>query len=254
MIKAVLLDLDGTVYLGDRDIPGAAEFVAMLRARSIAHLFVTNRANRRPETIREQLLRHDIPCAVSDILTSAQATARHIGSGSVYYIGEAGMQAAFEEQGIEITEEKPDYVVVGFDRGFNYDKLKKACRLIRGGATYIATNPDHGLSTEHGITPGTGAIVAAVTAGCQVQPLMIGKPERRLFDTALDVLDADRNDTIAVGDNLNTDILAGQRAGMRTALILTGITKRGDLAASAIEPTWVVNDFEQLSRVVEQES
>ena len=251
MIKAILLDLDGTVYLGDQDIPGAAEFVGMLRERGIAHLFVTNRANRTPETICMQLRRHRIGCDEADILTSAQATARHIGSGSVYFIGEEGMRVAFEAQGIEITEANPDYVVVGFDRGFNYDKLTLACRHIRNGAKYIATNPDHGLSTEHGITPGTGAIVAAVTAGSQVEPLMIGKPERRLFDTALEVLGVGRDDTVAVGDNLNTDILAGQRAGIRTALILTGITKREDLQGSEIKPTWVVEGFEELRGIVD---
>ena len=151
-----------------------------------------------------------------------------------------------------ITEDSPDYVVVSFDRYFTYEKLEKACRFIDQGAKYSATNPDKGLRTEEGIVPGTGAIVAAVTASCGGEPVFIGKPERLIVDIELERLGMAADDVIMVGDNISTDIVAGQKAGVRTVLMLTGISTRKDLENSPIQPTWVVENYEQLSRIVQE--
>ena len=254
MIRGVLLDLDGTVYLGKTEVPGATAFIGLLKDEGIRTLFVTNRANRTPERICAQLREYGITCECEDILTSAQAAARHIGRGSVYYIGEEGLRQALEEQGLTITDDEPNYVVVGFDRTFNYEKLETACRCIRHGATFIATNPDNGLSTEHGITPGTGALVAAVAAGSGTEPLVIGKPQKRLFDIALGTTGLAAEEVIAVGDNLQTDIAAGASAGIRTALILTGLSKRADLERADVPPTWVVDNYNDLTAIVVAEN
>jgi 4-nitrophenyl phosphatase len=250
MIKGIILDLDGTVYLGAEQIPGAAEFVAGLKEHNIRHLFVTNRANRVPEQICAHLQGYGIICTPDDILTSAQAAVRHLEKGSVYFIGEEGMEQAVREQGMIVDEESPDYVIVSYDRTFNYDKLKKACSMIDKGAQFIATNPDCGLRTENGISPGTGAIVAAVEAGCGQKPFIIGKPEKLIMDMALAKMDMTPQEVIAVGDNLATDILAGERAGIRTLLMLTGISTREDLDNSEIKPTWTAETYDQVKTVL----
>ena len=254
MIRGVLLDLDGTVYYGKNEVPGAAAFIGRLDELGIDYLFVTNRSNRTPEVICEHLAGYGIPCSRERVLTSAQATAEYLGSGSVYYIGEDGLRIALEEEGLVIADENPDYVVVSFDREFNYDKLKKACRLIDKGSKFIATNPDSGLKTEDGILPGTGSIVAAVEAGCRRKPLMIGKPEKLIFEMALRRMNLPAAEVIAVGDNLETDIPAGAAAGIRTVLLLQGISTREDIAGAAADPTWVADTYDELARIIEAEN
>ena len=141
--------------------------------------------------------------------------------------------------------------IVSFDRYFDYEKLQTACRLIGNGARFIATNPDQALKTEQGLCPGTGAIVAAVAAGSGAEPVMIGKPERLIIEMALKRFDGvPRESIIAVGDNLATDIQAGERAGLRTALILTGVSGREDLESAPYQPTWVVENYAELEQIV----
>lgn len=253
MIKGILLDLDGTVYLEDKEVPGALEFVKWLEEKDVPYLFVTNRANRTPEEVSEHLRSYGISCEPDHVLTSGQATAEYLGKGTVFCVGEAGLYQALTEAGLTITDDAPDYVVVSYDRSFTYDKLKNACVLIHGGAQFIATNPDKALKIEGGISPGTGAIVAAVAAGSGREPMVIGKPGRLIFDIALRRLGLAKEDVIAVGDNLDTDIAAGVNADIRTALILTGISTREDAARAPAKPTWVVADYAELRNVIEAE-
>jgi len=253
-INGILLDLDGTIYWGRKEVAGASDFVREQQRMGVRCLFVTNRSNRTPERIHDQLAGYGIDCTTDDILTSGQATAEYIGSGRVHCVGEDGLVAALEAAGLVITDEAADFVVVSFDRFFTYDKMTRACRLIDSGAAYIATNPDKCLRAEDGLVPGTGAIVASVTAGCGVDPVVIGKPERYIFDMAVKRLGMDHNEVIAVGDNLDTDIPAGERAGIRTVLMLTGISSRDDLEGAVAQPTWVAESFAELSTIVAAES
>ncbi|NQT91754.1 MAG: HAD-IIA family hydrolase [Lentisphaerae bacterium] len=252
MIKALILDLDGTVYSGDHEVPGAGEFIRRMSERGIRSFFVTNRSNRPPQEVTAQLVEHGIPCTPEDVLTSGEATALYLGSGSVYCVGEEGLRKALEDQGLSITENNPDYVVVSFDRGFSYDKLFLACNLIDGGARFIATNPDRKLKTADGLRPGTGAIVAAVEAGSGAEPIIIGKPEKLIFEIALERLGLEKDEVIAVGDNVDTDILAGVRAGIRTVLLLTGISSRADADAATEKPTWIAETYDQLETIIQQ--
>jgi 4-nitrophenyl phosphatase len=254
MIRAVILDLDGTVYNGPRQVPGAAEFVRSLGDMSIRPLFVTNRSNRLPSDIVAHLAVYGIACPEADVLTSSQATARYLRSGSAYCIGEAGLLTALTDQGIVLTEENPDYVIVGFDRTFDYGKLKKACRMIERGAKFIATNPDRCLKSDHGILPGTGSIVAAVQAGSGKAPMVIGKPEKLILDMALERLAMRPGQVICVGDNIETDVPAALRAGIRVALLLTGVSRREDVAAAVARPTWVCDTYDELREVVRSET
>jgi len=254
MIKGVILDLDGTVYLGKQEVPGASRFIAFLRQSGIRYFFVTNRANRTPALVAEHLCTYGIPCTENDVLTSAQATIQHLKSGSVYYIGEEGLKVELDKAGMTVNEDAPDYVIVSFDRSFSYEKLKKACRLIHAGATFIATNPDKALKTASGLVPGTGSIVAAVAAGSGKEPIMIGKPERLIIDMGIERLGLARETVINVGDNLATDVPAGINAGVRTVFILTGVSSREDLAKTGLKPNWVVESYEELTAIVREEN
>jgi len=250
MIKGIILDLDGTVYLGGHEIPGAGDFVRACHNHGIRCLFVTNRSNRTPVVVAEQLQGYGIECTEEDIWTSSQATAHYLHKSSAYTIGESALDEALLAEGFTITDKSPEYVIVGFDREFTYAKLKLACNLIHKGARFIATNPDHGLPLHDRVAPGTGAIVAAVATGSKTEPLFIGKPERRIMDMGADRLGLDPSDILAVGDNLTTDVIAGQAAGMQTALILTGYSKRADLETAPIQPDYTVDTYAELHEIM----
>lgn len=249
-IAGVLLDLDGTVYRGSEAVPGAARFLGRLRAQGVPYLFVTNRANRTPGEICRRLRLLDIPCEEDQVLTSAQATAEWIGSGRVYMIGEEGMERALLERGLLLTDRDPDYVVVSLDTSVTYEKLERASILVRGGARFVSTNPDLVVNTDHGLSPGNGAICRAITAATGVEPFVVGKPEKVIMEIALRRLGLPREETVLVGDSLATDVAAGAAAGILTALILTGVTSREHAAASPRRPTWIVEDYDQLEAVL----
>jgi 4-nitrophenyl phosphatase len=248
-IKGILFDLDGTVYLGEREVAGASEFINGLKSRGVRPMFVTNRSNRDESTVCKHLRGYGIECAEDDIISTAYATALHLKKGSYYAIGEKNLFDTLDRNGFIYDETSPDYVIVSFDRDFDYKKLSMAVRLIYSGSKFVATNPDCALKMYDTILPGTGAITAAVEAGAGVAPLIVGKPERVIFDIAIERMGIDRAEVIAVGDNLLTDIPAGAAAGIRTALILTGMSSRSDVAASAVEPTWIVEDYNELQQV-----
>ena len=246
MIKAIILDLDGTVYRGDHEVPGAGAFVRAMHARGIRTLFATNRSNRLPGVVAEQLQGFGIECGEDDILTSSQATAELLAPGRAYCIGEVGLTTALREAGHTLCDDQADYVIVGFDSAFTYDKLATAVALIHAGARFVATNPDRALKLETGMVPGTGALVAAVEAGSGKSPLVIGKPERHFVDIALRRLALPPEAVLMLGDNLATDIAAGAAAGTPTALILTGISTREEAETSAHRPDWIVADYPEL--------
>ena len=219
-ITGVLLDLDGTVYRGSEAVPGAAGFLAGLEAAGIPFLFVTNRANRTPEDVRDLLAGMGIVCRAEQVLTSAQAAPR------------------------------PDAVVVGLDRGITYGKLETATRHILGGARFVATNRDRLVNSDGGLSPGNGAIVAALAEATGVEPIVVGKPQPTIMEAAIERLGLAPKGLVMVGDNPETDIAAAKNAGLRSALILTGITARAAAAALVPSPTWIVEDYEALGRLV----
>jgi len=251
-ISAVLLDLDGTVYSGRAAIPGAAGFVTGLGRRGIAHLFVTNRANRSPRAVAAQLNAMGIACGPEAVMTSAQATAARLGGGRAFCLGGDGLLEAFEAAGIEVVEEAPgqvpDWVVVSYDRGLNYRKLELAIRFIRAGAGFIATNPDLLITSDEGLSPEAGTILAALEAASGCSAEVIGKPQRAIVDAAVARLGRPREECVIIGDNLATDIAAGHNAGLRSALILTGISTRVEAEAAARPPHWIAADYQELDR------
>lgn len=246
MVRGLIFDLDGTLYAGDQEIPGAAAFVRDCNERGIRCLFVTNRANRLPETVAEHLRRYGIPCTAEDVLTSSQAAAASLSPGRAYVIGEAGLITPLLEAGFTLADDDVEYVIVGFDRSFNYDKLRIACMCIGVGARFVATNPDRALRLESGLSPGTGALVAAVEAGSSASPIVIGKPGKLIMEMALQRMDLAPEDVWALGDNLETDIPAGSAAGMRTVLLLTGVSRAEDVPSARVAPDYVAKDFAEM--------
>jgi len=250
-ISAILLDLDGTVYRGTDAIPGVSDFLSLLKEHDIAFLFLTNRGNRSPHTVAEQLMSMGIDCTADDILTSSQVVARNLDKGTrAYCLGEQGLTGILESAGMDISDHDVDAVIVSYDRGINYDKLTKALRLINAGARFIATNTDRVIMVEDGLVPEAGPLVAAVQAATQQAPEIFGKPERPIIEAALKQLGKSADECVIVGDNLFTDILAGHKSGMRSILMLTGVATRKEGEESIVRPTWIAENYQELTDIL----
>ncbi len=252
-IHALLIDMDGVLWRGDTPSPGLTDFFEFLRRHSIPFRLVTNNASKTPEQYVDKLASMDVRITPDEVLTSAIATARHIAAAtpgaSVYVIGEKGLQQAVLDHGLRLSDgDHADFVAVGWDQGLTYSKLSDAALLIRAGARFIGCNPDLTWPGERGLLPGNGATLAYLQATTGVEPVIIGKPEREMFDTALAALGADRDHTAMLGDRLETDILGGQKAGLHTILVLTGATDRAILADSPVQPDWVFENIQELTR------
>ncbi|MEL3974294.1 TIGR01457 family HAD-type hydrolase [Rossellomorea oryzaecorticis] len=247
--KGYLIDLDGTMYRGKEVIKEAGDFVRRLKEKGLPYLFVTNNSSRRPEQVAEKLQTFGISAAKEQVFTTSMATAQFIADkkpeSTAYVIGEEGIRSALEEKGITLKEEKPDFVVVGIDRGINYEKLALACLGVRNGATFISTNGDIAIPTEKGLLPGNGSLTSVVTVSTQTQPIFIGKPESIIMEQALEVLGVSKEETLMVGDNYDTDIKAGMNAGLDTLLVHTGVTTKEILKQMEEQPTYVINTLDE---------
>lgn len=245
--QAYFIDLDGTMYHGDRVIPEAIPFIQKLNELEIPHLFVTNNSTKTAEQVAEKLNKMGIAARPEDVFTSSEATVSYMlkqnQPKTVYPIGEVGLKQVLAENGFEINEENPQYVVVGMDMQLTYEKAAKAVLAIRRGATFISTNADAAIPTERGLLPGNGSITALVSVASETKPVVIGKPERVIMDQALARLGVTKEEAIMVGDNYETDIAAGIHSGMDTLHVLTGFTTREALEKKAVQPTYVLNDL-----------
>ena len=249
-IAGLLLDLDGTVYHGERAVPGAPDFLRRLRREGVPFLYVTNRASRSAEATCVHLRSYGLEAEPEEVLTSAQAAAHHVAGGRVYMIGEQGLADELLAQGCTLTEEGAEWVVVGLDRQATYQKIDTAARLVRAGVRFVATNPDKIMNTTTGIAAGNGAVVAAVAAAGGREPEVVGKPERPLFEVALERLGLPAEEVLMVGDNLETDIRGGLAAGLQTAFMLTGVAAREDAERLGVDPLYTCADYDELSAVV----
>jgi 4-nitrophenyl phosphatase len=250
-IHALVIDMDGVLWRGDDPLPGLTDFFDLLRERSITFRLATNNASRSPDQYLHKLASMGVQVRRDKILTSAVVTAQYIAAAapgaSVYAIGD-GMRQAVPDHGLQLSDgEHADFVAVGWDPGLTYKELSEATLLISAGAKFIGTNPDRTLPSERGLLPGNGAILACLQAATEVEPLIIGKPERAMFDAAVAAMDVEVSHTAVLGDRLETDILGGQRAGLRTIFVLTGANDEADLAASPVKPDWVFQNIQELT-------
>lgn len=248
--KGFLFDLDGTVYHGAHAIPGAPELFSRLTASGIPFRCVTNRSNRTPAAVAEQLRSLGIPCLSEHVITSAGPTAAAVGGQRVYCIGEAGLRDALLAAGCELTDLAPDAVVVGYDQQVTMGILTVATRLIRSGARFLATNPDPYITTEQGIVPENGAILAALTAATEVHPTVLGKPDPAIANFALAQIGVKAKDAVLIGDNPATDIACGHAAGTETVLMLTGVTTRAALDSLPCSPTCIAENYAELMSLI----
>ncbi|AOM82028.1 TIGR01457 family HAD-type hydrolase [Salisediminibacterium beveridgei] len=247
--KGYLIDLDGTMYRGSEKIPAASRFVKKLIEQDIPYLFVTNNSSRTPAQVAEKLVSMDIPATEQHVFTTSMATANYLheqyGQAGVYMIGEEGLSHALNEKGITLVDEEAKSVVIGLDREVTYEKLTKACLNIRNGAAFLSTNADKAIPTEQGLLPGNGSLTSVMTVSTGVEPLFIGKPESIIVDQALAVLGVDKADTVMVGDNYDTDIMAGINAEMDTLMVFTGVTPKEEMADKAVQPTFAVDSLDE---------
>lgn len=247
--KGYLIDLDGTMYRGTELIQEAVAFVTKLKEENIPYLFVTNNSSRTPAQVAEKLRNFTIPAMEHQVFTTSQATANYIydlkKDASVYVIGEEGIRTAISEKGFLPGGEHADFVVAGIDREISYEKLTVGCLAVRNGATFISTNGDIAIPTERGLLPGNGSLTSVISVSTQTNPIFIGKPESIIMEQALKVLGTNKEETLMVGDNYDTDILAGINAGMDTLLVHTGVTKKEHLEKYEIQPTYVVDNLDQ---------
>ena len=259
-IKALILDVDGTLLRGREAIPGIAALDHCLRQRRIARVVASNNSTRSPADYQSRLARHGFELSSPDILTAGVATVsylqQHLPPGAkVYVVGEAALVQAIASARFEVQAHAGaavSAVVVGGDSQLTYEKLKHATLLLQRGALFIGTNPDLVYPTEEGLVPEAGTTLAALEAATGIKPTVLGKPERYLFDLALRRLGHDAPATAIVGDRLETDIAGGQRAGLATILTLTGVDDQAAAAAKQIQPDWIVRDPLALVDLLEQ--
>jgi NagD protein len=232
-ISSWLMDMDGVLVFEERAIPGADRFLDRIAGAGLPFLVLTNNSiyTRRDLSARLRLSGLDVP--ETAIWTSALATADFLADqrpdGSAFVIGEAGLTTALHETGYTLTERDPDYVVLGETRTYSFERISAAIRLISGGARFIATNPDPTGPHPDGPLPATGAVAALISRATGVAPYFVGKPNPLMMRSALNALDAHSESAAMIGDRMDTDVVAGIEAGMRTVLVLTGVTQRDEI-------------------------
>src|SRR5689334_5733794 len=243
-VKNYLSDMDGVILKGSTLIPGVAEFVQHLLAHGIPFLILTNDSKFTQRDLQVRLSFMGLEVPPEAIFTSALATAQFLHyqhpGGSAFVIGEAGLTTALHDIGYVLTDHNPDYVVLGETTTYSIERITRAIRLVMGGSRFIATNPDVMGPGEGGIVPATGAVAALISAATGVQPYYIGKPNPLIMRTALRTIDAHSEDSVMVGDRMDTDIIIGTESGLETILVLTGVTRREDVARYPYRPTHIV--------------
>jgi HAD superfamily hydrolase (TIGR01457 family) len=252
-VRCFLLDMDGTFYLGEQLLEGALEFIEVLHQRGCEYLFLTNNSSKDSQQYVEKITRLGLPVSRDKILTSGEATAMHVQSeklgARVYVVGTSALENEFRERGFTLTDETPDFVVLGFDTTLTYAKLWKLCDLVRAGVPYIATHPDYNCPTETGFMPDIGATIAFVKASTAREPdLIVGKPNRLFVEKAAERMGLPVSAMCMIGDRLYTDIALGETAGIPTILVLSGETQADEVAASPYQPSYV---FQNLGAVAE---
>ncbi len=247
-----LFDLDGTVYLGDRLIPGAAECLATLRAAGRRIAFLTNKPLQTRAEYAAKLTRLGVPAAPDDVVNSSLVLARYLRDrdpgAPVFVIGEPPMLEEMRAHGFEVrADERVRWVVIAFDRTFDYAKLNTALQAVKQGARLIATNPDRTCPVEGGEIPDCAGMIAAVEAVTDRKvETIVGKPSPIILEVALAALGVPAGEAVMVGDRIETDIVMGRRLGLGTVLVLSGVTRADDPRIAAIAPDHVVRSVRDL--------
>jgi NagD protein len=253
-VEAWLTDMDGVLVHEEVPIPGAAEFVEALKSSGRKFLVLTNNSIFTPRDLRARLLASGIDVPEECLWTSALATAEFLRSqrpgGSAYVIGEAGLTTAMHDAGFVMTTLDPDYVVLGETRTYSFEAITRAIRLIDAGARFIATNPDPSGPSHQGKLPATGSVAALISTATGRQPYYVGKPNPLMMRGALNRLEAHSETSVMVGDRMETDIISGLEAGMRTILVTTGSTRPEQVPTFPYGPTRIADSVADLVELV----
>ena len=256
-IEALVIDMDGVLWRGDTALPGLSGFFDFLQRRGINFILATNNASKTPGQFVEKLAGFGVTVGPEHILTSSLATAAYLkqeyqDGTNVYVVGQAGLRQALSNAGFTVLPDSSrpvEVVVVGIDFELTYESVKHAALLIRDGARFIGTNGDVTFPIEGSrFIPGTGSILALVQAATGVTPVTIGKPERFMFDLAMQQMGSTPEHTATLGDRLETDILGGQRAGLKTMMVLTGVDSEAAIAQKGIQPDLIFSGIDQLTQ------
>ncbi len=268
-IEGLIIDMDGVLWHGNNPIDGLVDFFYELRRVAIPFVLATNNASLTQQQYVDKLAKMGVTVLADEILTSSMATATYLAKHQVhdkrrvFVIGENGLREPLMSQGFTLTElyqvnqpekgicnQGADIVVSGLDRQLTWDKLATATLNIRAGAKFYATNADTTLPTELGEVMGNGGIIAALEAVTGVEAISIGKPEPILYQQAFAILGTTANNTVAIGDRLNTDILGAVNAGMRSILVLTGVSSEKDIEDIDYQPTWIMDDIRAITQIL----
>ncbi len=249
-IECWLTDMDGVLVHENQAVEGASELIRRWVDTSRRFLVLTNNSIYTPRDLRARLKASGLDIPEENIWTSALATAQFMKAqlphGRAFVIGEAGLTTALHEAGFILTDQNPDFVVLGETRTYSFEAITRAIRLIGEGARFIATNPDATGPSKEGPIPATGAIAALISKATNREPYVVGKPNPMMFRSAMNQIEAHSETTAMIGDRMDTDIIAGMEAGLHTLLVLTGITQREDIDAYPFRPDQVLDSVADL--------
>jgi len=248
--KGFICDMDGVIYHGSKILPGVKDFIEWLQKENKRFLFLTNSSERSQRELQDKLSRMGIDVEKEHFYTSALATASFLHSqkpkGSAFVIGEAGLLNALYDVGYTMNNVDPDYVVMGEARSYSYEKIEKAVNLVINGAKLIGTNPDVNGPMENGIAPATAALIAPVEIAAGKKAYFVGKPNPLMMRSALKKLRCQREETVIIGDRMDTDIIAGIESEIDTCLVLSGITALKDINHFAYGPHFVLHGVKDI--------
>ena len=253
--RLFLLDMDGTLYLGDDVFPGAVDFIHTLADTGRQYIYLTNNSSRAGTDYITRLRRLGFPCEAENVFTSGMATAlylnQHYAGKPVYLVGTQAFRRELLSYGIPLVEEGAEVVVAGFDTELVYEKLDRAVHFLRRGATFIAANPDWVCPMPHDeVLPDCGSICALLTASSGVKPTYIGKPNRNMIDVISEMTGIANEHICAVGDRLYTDIAVAQNAGAGSVLVLSGETDQAMVDAAERKPDLVLPSVKELHELL----
>jgi len=254
-IKALILDMDGVLWKADAPIGDLPSIFARIESRGLRYVFATNNGTKTPEEYRKKLVDLGVQAKTWQIVTSAMGVAHLLAQSfphgaKAFMIGEAGIREALEEKGFEILSvenaQEAQFFVMGIDRDITFEKMQEATLLVRRGIPFYATNPDKTFPTPRGEIPGAGAWISVITTATEVEPVIAGKPFPFMMELSLEILGTKNEETLVVGDRLETDIAAGQAVGCPTALVLSGVSTREQAEAWKPAPDVIAENLSEL--------
>ncbi|MEG0378821.1 MAG: HAD-IIA family hydrolase [Eubacterium sp.] len=251
-VKLFVLDMDGTVYLGNNLIEGALDFIHKVRETGRDFVFFTNNASRVPSFYKEKLAKMGLEVEESDIMTAGDVTIEFLKTyykdKRVYLNGTPLLESSFKEHGIHLVDDEPEVVVQSFDTTLTYDKLDKICRFVRNGVPFLATHLDLNCPTEDGFMPDCGAMCELITASTGVEPRYLGKPKQETVDMVLEITGFKREEVAFVGDRLYTDVATGVKNGAKGFLVLTGEADMQTVAESEVEADCIFESLFEMGK------